>query len=199
MLLNLNRILEEKDIGVNYLISGKNYTLLIKPIDSEELNNNSTNIDFSECEKKLREENNILDTEILTVTQLEINNADNSKLLTNQVEYQIYDENKKPLNMSICKDSDIIINYLINEDSFDTINKEVLNEFKNSGINVFNIHDRFFMDYCKSYSYKGDDLILEDRYNFIYQNYSFCEKIVKILKLILIQNLSRVNAELNNK
>ena len=85
--------------------------------------------------------------------------------------------------MSICKDSDIIINYLMNEDSFDTINKDVLNEFKNSGINIFDIHDRFFMDYCKPYSYKGDDLILEDRYNFIYQNYSFCEKNCKNIKI----------------
>ena len=39
------------------------------------------------------------------------------------------------------------------------------------------------MDYCKSYSYKGDDLILEDRYNFIYQNYSFCEKNCKNIKI----------------
>ena len=110
------------------------------------------------------------------MTQLELNNADNSQILTNQVEYQIYDKNKNPLDMSICKNTEIVINYTMNEESLNSINKDIINEFKNTKINVFDINDPFFTDYCKSYNYKGDDIILEDRYYFIYQNYSFCEK-----------------------
>ena len=49
----------------------------------------------------------------MTITQLEINNS-NLQVLTNQVEYKIFDANKNPLDISICKDSGIVINQIMN-------------------------------------------------------------------------------------
>ena len=173
---NITQLLSGKEIGISYKIMGENLTLIIKPINSTDLDENSTNIDFSECEKILREKNNIPDSEILTVIQLEINNADNSQILTNQVEYQIFDGNKNPLDMSVCKDTEIKITTLMNHDSLALINQDLVKEFKNLNVNVFDIKDPFFSDLCKPFSYENNDIILEDRFNFIYQNFSFCEK-----------------------
>ena len=175
MVGDLSTILANKEIGINYKYIGPNYTLIIKPINSEEFNKDSTNIDFSQCEKKLREKYNIPDSEILTITQLEINNT-NLQVLTNQVEYKIFDANKNPLDISICKDSGIVINQIMNSNSLNSIKLDLVKEFKNLDVDVFNISDPFFNDLCKPFNYQNNDIILEDRYNFIYQNYSFCEK-----------------------
>ena len=43
-------------------------------------------------------------------------------------------------------------------------------------INIFDINDLFFTDLCKPFDYQNNDIILEDRFHFIYQNFSFCEK-----------------------
>ena len=43
------------------------------------------------------------------------------------------------------------------------------------GIDIFNISDEFFNDICIPYSINGSDVVLKDRINDIYQNYSMCE------------------------
>ena len=173
---NLNEILSNHAIGSNYKIFGPNFTLTIKSTKSKEFNEDSTNIDFSKCETLLRKKYNIPDSEILTIAQLEINNTDNTLTLTNQVEYQIFDKNNNPLDISVCKDTDITINYLMNDKSLATINQNLVKEFKDLDINILDINDKFFNDLCQPFSYNNKDIILEDRFNFIYQNYSFCEK-----------------------
>ena len=42
--------------------------------------------------------------------------------------------------------------------------------------NVFDINEPFFTDICTPYSSNGNDVILEDRHDYIYQNYSLCDK-----------------------
>ena len=172
---DLSAILLDKKIGVSYKYSGPNYTLIIKPINSEEFSKESSSINFTKCEKKLREKYNIPDSEILTIIQLEIN-SENLQVLTNQVEYKIFDAHKKPLDISICKDSDIVISQIMNPNSLKTLKLDLVKEFENLDINVFDINDPFFTDLCKPFDYQNNDIILEDRYHFIYQNFSFCEK-----------------------
>ena len=103
---------------------------------------------------------------------MEINNNEDKSLI-NHVEYQVYDDNKTLLDLSLCKDIDIEINYAMKENLLD-INS--ISQFKDKGVDVFNINDSFFNDICHPYSNSdNNDIVLEDRIKDIYQNYSLCE------------------------
>ena len=104
---------------------------------------------------------------------MEISNK-NSRSLINQVEYQVYDEQKRQLDLSFCNNTNLKIFYGIKNNS--DLDMSVLNSFKDSGVNVFNLSDEFFNDVCYPYSEGGTDLILEDRVKEIYQNFTLCEE-----------------------
>ena len=98
----------------------------------------------------------------------------NKNCLVDQVEYKIYDENKQTVDLSICNDVNIKIEYKITNSSL--LNLEQITNFNKKGIDVFNINDTFFNDIC--YPYTDDDsnsdMILSDRVSDIYQNFSIC-------------------------
>ena len=172
-LLNMiPNIIQDIEIGKNYQVQGEEFELVIKPTNSSFLEN-STHIYFENCEIKLREKFNISSSRIITFLQLELYNKKTQSLI-NQVEYQAYDDNRNILNLSICNDTDIQIIHLINE-SYDLSN---YNSFKEDGIDIFNIDDSFFNDICHPYTDpdSNNDLVLEDRIKYIYQNYSLCEE-----------------------
>ena len=50
-----------------------------------------------------------------------------------------------------------------------------INYYSKLGIDIFNIEDEFFNDICYSYSENDSDMILKDRVEYIYENYSICE------------------------
>ena len=110
-----------------------------------------------ECEFTLKNHYHLPNESIITFFQMEISNT-NERSLVNQVEYQVYDENKNILDLSICNDTNIKIFYGIKNNS--KLDKSVLNTFKDSGVNVFNISDEFFNNVCISYSKDGNDMIL---------------------------------------
>ena len=168
----LDQLMSEKKVGNYYTIPGKNYTIIIKPCSSSN-NKDKTNINFENCEKIIRKENNIPASSILTILMIEIENYNNHSLI-NQVEYRLFDENKKPLDISKCKDTNIIIDYSIKDSALALLDKNLISEFNNLGINIFDINDPFFNDLCVPFDYHDTDIILEDRYNLIYQNFSIC-------------------------
>ena len=172
--LNIANILKDIQIGSNYKYFGPNYILFVKPTNSSEFEK-STNINFTDCEKLVRSQYNIEDKEILTMVQLESENTDNDRVLTNQVEYQIYFPNKTYLNTSICSNITIPINYILNS-NIQKINYNLVNQYRDMDINVFDINEPFFTDICTPYSSNGNDMILEDRHDYIYQNFSLCDK-----------------------
>ena len=163
--------MEKIKIGHNYQLFGKDFELIIKPTNSSFLEN-STHINFEKCEDILRREKNISLSRIITILQLEIYNTKEQSLI-NQVEYAAYNDNKEILDLSICKDTDIEVIHEIINDSYNLSN---YNSFKNTGIDIFNIDDSFFNDICHPYSDSKNDLVLEDRIKYIYQNYSLCEE-----------------------
>ena len=132
----------------------------------------STSIDFKECESKLREYYNLSNTSVLSVFQTETTSS-NNKSLTNKVQYVVYDENNTLLNLSICENQQIRINYAIKGDSDFNLSK--YSQFENKGIDILNSSDPFFNDICYPYSDGSSDMILSDRINDIYQNYSLCD------------------------
>ena len=103
---------------------------------------------------------------------MEINNK-NEKSLVNQVEYQVYDENKTLLDLSLCNETNIKIFYAIKNN---LLNISSISAFKDFGVDVFNIKDSFFNDICSPYSDSKNDMVLKDRIKYIFKNYSLCDE-----------------------
>ena len=169
---NLDSLIEDIIIGNVYEIKNDDYEVKIRPINYKEFQSGSTYVNFLECENTLRKKNGLSDDTILTVVQIEIYKND-EKSLTNQVEYAVYDDNKQRLDLSVCENNKIEINYAISNTS--VINFNVISYYSDIGVDVFNIKDNFFNDICYSYSNGSSDMILKDRISNIYQNFSICD------------------------
>ena len=170
---NFNRIIQEIKLDNVYILKNNDYLVKINPINYKDLFNNSTSIDFLECEKTLRRINNISPSSELYLVTLEIYSK-NQKSLTNQVEYEIYDDKKNKLDLSVCGNEEIEIHYSISNTSL--LDKKKINYFSELGIDILNSKDVFFNDICFPYSEKSTDVILNDRIEYIYQNYSMCDE-----------------------
>ena len=168
---NITSIIGDKEIGKSYEITGKGFTIKIKPTNSTSFQN-STHIDFDDCERVLRNKYNISNSSIITFLQMEIENNDKNSLY-NQIKYFTYDDKKQELDLNLCNNITTQIHYNIKEDSnLDIIS---INDFNKKGIDIFNIKDEFFNNICNSFSDSDNDMILEDRIKYIFQNYSLCE------------------------
>ena len=80
----------------------------------------------------------------------------------------------KELDLSLCQDINTQIHYAIKNNN--KLNIESITNFKEKGIDIFNLKDKFFTDLCYSYSDSNNDMTIEDRIKYLYQNYSLCEK-----------------------
>ena len=103
---------------------------------------------------------------------MEIENNDKNSLY-NQIKYFTYDDKKQELDLNLCNDIETQIHYNLKEDS--NIDILAVDGFKKKGIDIFNIKDEFFNNICTSFSDSDNDMILEDRIKYIFQNYSLCE------------------------
>ena len=168
---NLGNIIDDIEVGKKYKIDGDDYNIIISPIKMTNTFK-STYIEFSLCEHILRKHYNISSSEILTVLQIEIEDKDD-QVLTNQVEYEVYNEKKEKLNLSYCHDVEIKVNYEIK--NIKLINKTMIEHYSSLGIDIFNSKDLFFNDVCYPFSISNSDVILKDRIIDIYQNFSLCE------------------------
>ena len=75
---------------------------------------------------------------------------ENEGILVDQVEYQVFDENNEEMDLSICDNVDIPIEYKIKNTSLLKLNEA--SNFKDMGIDVFDLNDKFFNDICNPYS-----------------------------------------------
>ncbi len=75
---------------------------------------------------------------------------ENEGILVDQVEYQVFDENNEEMDLSICDNVDIPIEYKIKNTSLLKLNEA--SNFKDMGIDVFDLNDKFFNDICYPYS-----------------------------------------------
>ena len=181
---NIDNALNDYDISKIYEIFGEDYTIKISPINLNMNKNITTNIDFSNCEKILREKNGLSESSPLILYQIEIDNL-NQQSLINHVEYAVFNENKTKLDLSVCENEFIEIKYKINTSM---INTTKVRYYANLGIDIFNIKDQFFNDICYSYSEGDSDIILNDRVTDIYQNISFCDNNCNYNKFNLSEN-----------
>ena len=174
------------EINKDYEIKGEDYEIKIHPIDK--INNaNSTYVDFTECEKILRTKYYLPDDEILTILQIEIDSKNKNSLI-NKLEYAVYNENKTRLDLSYCNNVVIKVNYGIKNSSL--LNTSLISAFLNEGVDILDIEDDFFNDICYPYSDNetNTDMVLKDRVNDIYQNYTLCENNCKYIEYNLSSN-----------
>ena len=173
LIKNLSELLENVEIGETYEIKGDDYNVKISPTNATYLSSVS-HVNFTKCVDLLRTAYGLSPSRYITFLQLEINNT-NSETLINKIEYQAYDHNKIPLNLSICENENIKVTHSIKSSSlFDTVSASL---FKDLGIDIFNIKDSFFNDICHSYSGDSDnDMTLKNRIKKIFQNFSLCEE-----------------------
>jgi hypothetical protein len=179
---NLDDIVKDKDLKKTYIIEGEDYFVYIKPINKY-IESSSVNINFSVCEKILKKN---YPNKNFTVTQINMKN-NNKKYIVDQVQYKIYDNEKNPIELSLCKNKKIKIEYKVVDKS--EINIEKARYFKEKSVYIFNINDSFFNDICYPFSNSKSDIILKDRIEDIYQNYSICDNNCKY---------DNINLELNS-
>ena len=171
LIKDINDLINSTDISKYYYMKGEDYNIIIRPTNSTTIRS-LTHVDFEPCEDILRAHYNIPKSRIITFLQLEIDNLD-SQSAVNQVGYQAFDDERNPLNLSLCNNTNIQIFYLLKSNS--SLDILFISSFKDSNINLFNIDDEFFTDICFSYSYSENDVVLEDRIKDFYQNYSLCD------------------------
>ena len=169
---DLDDVLKDKEIGVNYEIKGKDFTMIIKPTNSTPLPN-TTHVEFDECEKIIRKKYNISNSSIITFLQIEMEN-NNQNSLYNQIKYFVYNDKMEELDLSLCEEVETQIHYAIKDDS--KLDISSISDFQQLGIDILNIKDKFFNDLCYSYSDSNNDMTIEDRIKYLYQNYSLCEE-----------------------
>jgi hypothetical protein len=132
----LDKIIDEIELGQIYKKKGEDYSILIYPTNSTYLTS-ATHVNFSQCESILRKTLNIPESSIITFLQIELENKD-SKSLINQVEYQAYIDNHTPLNLSLCNDATIQVFYAIKNNTI--IDFISVDSFKDLGVDIFDIH-----------------------------------------------------------
>ena len=148
---NLDDIMKVIEIGKKYEIIGNDYNISISPVDTISSFQTSFISEYSICEQILRKYYNMSEEEIITILQVEINRA-NEQILTNQIEYEFYDEEKKKLDLSLCKDVPIKVHYEIKDSSL--INTTMVNYYSELGIDIFNSKDFFLMIYAIHFQMK---------------------------------------------
>ena len=160
-----NNIIQAKDNFTFQVTSEENEMKSMKGITINKFN--SSNIELGDCEKTLRE-NYVIDDNIpLILLKVE---KESTIISEKDVQYEVYNSlTKERLDLSVC--SHITITFPV---ELDDNQKELYEDLKKYGYDIFDINDRFYQDICSPYRTKdGTDMILSDRKKDIYNdNYS---------------------------
>ena len=135
------------------------------------MNNNLSYIDFEECISVLKNVWNIDEEQNLFVAQIEVNRTTQ---VTNRLDYAIYRENGQKLDLSVCSNLNLKVNYYITDVS--NISLETAKALEEKGIDIYNGKDDFFNSYCVNFTSEYQtDVILKDRREYYFKNVSYCE------------------------
>ena len=159
---------EQIDINENKIIETKNVIFQISSIKEQKNNINPkiSSIDLGLCENIIKNKSGLSDNDELAMIKIDIKSDD---LMTTYVQYEIYNpKNNSLIPLDICENIQIVISTpvkLLDRTEY------IFNNLKDSGYNLFNISDKFYTDFCSTYtSENGTDLTLTDRKNIIYDN-----------------------------
>ena len=133
------------------------------------MSNNIINIsiiDLGECEKRLKDEYKLKDSDYLIILK---NENISKKVSEKNIKFEVYEPyNKTKLNLSFCQNT-TINTYIQLELSKEK--KQIYEHMRELGYDMFNINDPFYQDICTPFdSPNGTDILLSDRINYIYYN-----------------------------
>ena len=153
------------DNGIDETIKYENFMITLTTIDNQKnnsKNDNTTNIDLSECERILRDIYNISDDEKIYMLKKDV---EQTGMKIPKIEYDVYyklNGSLSILNLFYCKDikADLFIPVEINE-----------------SIDILNSSSGYYNDICyTTNSNSGTDISLKDRKNdFIKYNKTVCQ------------------------
>ncbi len=152
-------------------------SLILNIIDSPQFDydyNKNTNISsvvLGECENILKSYYNLNKDYPLVIVLIETKSPTNA--IVNSIQIEIYDQNKNKLDLNLCSNTPMTIYYALNEDK--TVNVDLVNNLQNEGYDLFNISSDFYTQRCLNYYVNGNDVVIKDRVDDIYQNVSICE------------------------
>ena len=167
------------------------------------MRSNLTYIDISKCMDKLYKngENELNDNSDIIIVKYDIGDVTNSTTI-NPVEYKLVNsDNGKDISIDDCEDNSILISYPLSSilNNFPTRNKKrrKLEEteetttldlnfkekfllgkelyLQDNEIDIFNYENKIYNDMCYPLEIDGKNLILEDRFNYLYPIFTFCE------------------------
>ena len=167
--MNLEKLLLNNNYNKeNTIIETKNVIYQISTLKDQKNNkHNISTIDLGECGNLLQKQENLTSVDELIIYKMDIKNVN---LTQTYVQYEIFNPNTmQKVNLDICKDYKIIINFPVN------INNKTETLFIDQielGHNIFNANDTFYTDNCISFSTNGKDVLLSDRKKDIYESNS---------------------------
>ena len=168
-------LLNKNYIEDNMIVITKNVIYQISKLENQKNNNkNISSIDFGECEKKLRKQENLSENDDdLIIYKVDIKNND---LTISYIQYEIFNPyTYKKLNLDICKNEEITILTPVN---LNIKTEELYNDLNKYGYNLFNSNDSFYNDICTKYkSSNNTDVTINDRKKdyYINNNKTMCQ------------------------
>ena len=150
--------------GDDLIINIKDFKLLFLTT-SNQRDNNSIDINFFECEKKLKDYYKLPKNRSLYILQFEIPITGYAiPKIEYLVFYPFYNNSLKQLNLSVCENTKINLSFPI--------------FIKKEDIDKHNRSSRYYNDVCyRTTSEKGTDISLKDRRDeFIHNNMTVCEE-----------------------
>ena len=170
----INNVIKNKDVlseeGI-VIEAEDNFFFQITTLENDKERKNNTSkifsrIDLGECENILKENYNLNENMSLIILKYEkLSNISSERSL----QYEIYEPiNMNRMNLSLCNDIPIDIYVpLVLSDKL----KNLYEELKNLGYDLFDINDDFYQDICTPYrTSNGTDILLSDRINDYYNN-----------------------------
>ena len=148
----------------------KNFTMVFYKNSSciEQLNLNSTKIEYDSCIKQIKKDNNINDIIIVVIDIFTGNNPITSFGFFNSENGEKLDGTKS------CSDKNVIMY----EDIINVLNDPLaLKLFIEQKINIFDLENEFYNDICFHFdSPNGKDATLKDRIKTFYPNITLCDQ-----------------------
>ena len=134
-------------------------------------------INLKDCETALKSYYSIPENEYLFIAKFDIKILKNNKTnyLSGQVRFQIFDSKGNKLDISICKENPILIEYALDFNN-SNVNLSYSELMSNLGIDVFNSEDNYFNDICEPSKGENADLTLNHRREKQFIEVNICEE-----------------------
>ena len=132
---------------------------------------NVTQIEFGGLFDMLRRARSMSDDEPIVISQIE--SSDNTSISVPQIAF--YTKDGEKIDTSEYKNETILIKTPLNGVYKSAVDTESLNQLVQNGVDIFDMHDKFFNDKCSNYtSINNRDITITDRRILYYQTTTFC-------------------------